>query len=246
MAEPRPHIVIDALDPESMALWRVVAKIAALLGEDGEWCLVGGLLVALHAIEAGQRQRATKDIDILADARSRPSGTEWATTALTDEGAVVRAGEMGREFGFRFDLDGQIVDVLAPDGLGAAGAKTMGNLKALQIPGGTQALARTEVVDLSIGGETVALRRPTLAGALLLKARALPVSSHPEDQRYDIITLLSLLTDPRTVRSALTANELKWLRRIDERLALDETALSETFDEDRLRVARAAYRILVG
>jgi hypothetical protein len=48
-----------------------------------------------------------------------------------------------------------------------------------------------EVRDL-VRGEGVAsrVRRPTLLGAVLLKARALPVHSRPEDQREDIITLL--------------------------------------------------------
>jgi len=246
MADSRPRIEIDALDPEAMALWRTVAKLAAALGDDREWCLVGGLMVALFAIEGGQRQRATNDIDILADARARPSGTVWAAGVLHDEGATVRQGEMGADMGFRFDLDGQIVDVLAPDGLGGAGAKTAAKLKTIQIPGGTQALTRTEVVDLVIDGDIVAVRRPTLIGALLLKARAVRVSSHPEDQRYDVITLLTLLTDPRAARTELTRTELKWLRIIEDLLALDDPALLETFDEARIRVARASYRLLVG
>src|ERR1044071_3506860 len=56
---PTP-IVIDALDPETMALWRTVARIAqALDDQDVRWCLVGGLMVALFAIEAGQISRPT-------------------------------------------------------------------------------------------------------------------------------------------------------------------------------------------
>jgi hypothetical protein len=95
-------------------------------------------------IEAQKTQRVTTDIDILADARARPSGTTWATGRLKALGASLRdPQEPELERGFRFDFDGQIVDVLAPDGLGPSGATTTGKLKTIQIPGGTQALART-------------------------------------------------------------------------------------------------------
>jgi hypothetical protein len=65
-----PSIVIDVSDPDAIALWRTVARIAdALDDQETRWCLVGGLMVALFAIEAGQLQRPTTDIDILGDAR---------------------------------------------------------------------------------------------------------------------------------------------------------------------------------
>ena len=114
------EIAIDALDPQTMALWRTVCRIAkALEQEQTRWCLVGGLMVALFAIEAEQIQRPTSDIDILADARQRPSATERVTSRLLDLGAT-RATISGwkAEKGFRFEVDGSLVDVLAPDGLG--------------------------------------------------------------------------------------------------------------------------------
>lgn len=224
---------------------RTVAKVASALGEDQPWCLVGGLMVALFAIEAGEMQRPTADIDILADARRRPSGTERASVRLQELGAELREVDgLDAKRGFRFDVDGQIVDVLAPDGLGTSGATTIGGLRTIEIPGGTQALDRTEIVDIVVDGESFGLRRPTLIGATLLKARALAVHSRPEDQRHDIVTLLSLLNDPRAAREQITRKEQSWLRAIDDRLALDDAALAEPFAAARLRVARAAYRIL--
>lgn len=50
------EIVVDALDPATMDLWRTVAKVAKTLDDQHmRWCLVGGLMVALfgatrHAI----------------------------------------------------------------------------------------------------------------------------------------------------------------------------------------------------
>lgn len=226
-------------------MWRTVAKVAGAFGEDRRWCLVGGLMVALFAIEAEQTQRATTDIDVLADARTRPSGTAWAAERLGELGATLR--EIQRSAsprGFRFDLDGQIIDVLAPDGLGPSGATTAGKLQTIQIPGGTQALNRTEVVRIMIEDTVVTLRRPTLIAAILLKARALRVHSRPEDQRHDLVTLFSLLDNPRAARAELASKEISWVRSISDRLSIDDPSLQESFEATRLRAARAAYRIL--
>lgn len=243
---PVASIQIDLIDPDAMQLWRTVAKLAVALGDDGRWCLVGGLMVALFAIEAQQVQRATTDIDLLADARARPSGTRWATGRLQALGATLREPKgVERERGFRFDFDGQVVDVLAPDGLGPSGARTSGRLQTIQIPGGTQALHRTELVEIVLDDHAAAVRRPTLIAAILLKARALRVHSRPEDQRHDLITLLGLLEDPRPGRAELSSSEIKWLRAISGRVALDDVELAESFTLSHLRMARAAYRVLV-
>jgi hypothetical protein len=242
---PVTSIRVELVDPDAMELWRAVAKVATAFGEDRRWCLVGGLMVALFAIEAQQTQRVTTDIDILADARARPSGTTWATGRLKALGASLRDPQQPElERGFRFDFNGQIVDVLAPDGLGPSGATTTGKLKTIQIPGGTQALNRTELVEIVVDELAVTLRRPKLIAAVLLKARALRVHSRPQDQRHDLITLLSLLHDPRAARAEITSKESGWLRSISDRLSIDDPALRESFEATRLRAARATYRVL--
>ena len=241
------EITVDALDPATMDLWRTVAKVAKTLDDQHmRWCLVGGLMVALFAMEAGQISRPTTDIDILGDARQRPSGTEWVTEQLTKLGATRhQIGGFEAEKGFRFTIDGQVVDVLAPDGLGRP-AMTDAQFQTIQIPGGSQALNRLETVIVIIDGERIVLNRPTLIGAILLKARSMRVHSRPEDQRQDVIQLLGLMTDPRSVIDSLTKAERKWLRIIDDKLALDDRQLDATVDAVRLRIARAAYRRLAG
>ena len=58
------------------------------------------------------------------------------------------------------------------------------------MPGGSQALKRTEKVAIAIdGGSPSTIRRPTLLGAILLKARALKVHERTEDQRQNLILL---------------------------------------------------------
>lgn len=244
-ATPVASITINALDPAEQQLWQTVAAIAKQLGEDERWCLVGGLMVALFAMQAAQRPRVTTDIDVLANARSRPSGTRWATQRLEALGATLtNVDGLDGQRGFRFQLDDQIIDILAPDGLGRA-ARTAGKLETIQIPGGTQALERSEVVEIVLDGAASRVRRPTLLGALLLKARALPVHSRPEDQREDIITLLAIVEDPAAMRPSLTQTERRWLQSIETTLALDDPALPARFSLARLRAARAAYQILV-
>ena len=239
------EIVIDALDPDTMSLWRTIAKIAkALEQQHVEWCLVGGMMVALFAIEAGQIQRATTDIDILGDARQRPSATIAVTGYLQDLGAArTEIGGFEAERGFRFAMDGQLIDVLAPDGL-THPPMTDAHFETIQIPGGTQALQRKETVTIVLDGGHTRLPRPTLLGAILLKARSLPVHSKPEDQREDLITLLGLLTDPRAAAATLKKSERKWLDAIEERVNLGDPALEARFSLAQLRVANAAYTLL--
>jgi hypothetical protein len=244
-ATPVASITISALDPAEQRLWQTVAAIAQQLGDDERWCLVGGLMVALFAMQAAESPRVTTDIDVLANARTRPSGTTWATRRLEELGATLtNVDGLDGQRGFRFELDDQIVDVLAPDGLGRA-ARTAGALETIQIPGGTQALERVEVVEIVVDGVASPVRRPTLLGALLLKARSLPVHSRPEDQREDIITLLALVEDPDAMRPSLTQAERRWLRSIESTLALDDPALPARFSLARLRAADAVYQILV-
>ena len=244
---PVTSIGIDALDPDTAALWRTVAKIATTLGEDQTWCLVGGLMVALFALEAGQTPRPTTDIDILGNARQRPSATQHISDQLQSLGGELHEpGGLQSERGFRFTVDGQIVDILAPDGLpNNRPPLTTGRLRTIQIPGGTQALQRTELVEIIVDGHAATLRRPTLIAAILLKARALRVHSRPDDQRHDLITLLSLLDDPRTARQQLTKTELGWIRKAEFDLHLRDPDLYGSFDPERLQSAQAAYRLLL-
>jgi hypothetical protein len=239
------EIVIDALDPDAMSLWRTIAKIAKALEQQRvEWCLVGGMMVALFALEAGQIQRATTDIDILGDARQRPSATTAVTGHLQDLGATrTEIGGFEAERGFRFAMDGHIVDVLAPDGL-TRPPMTDAQFETIQIPGGTQALQRKETVTIVLDGQHTRLSRPTLLGAILLKARSMPVHSKPEDQREDLITLLGLLTDPRAAAATLKKGERKWLGAIEEQLNLGDPTLETRFGLAQLRVANAAFTIL--
>ncbi|HYM46454.1 MAG TPA: hypothetical protein VES65_09915 [Solirubrobacteraceae bacterium] len=238
---------MDFLEPATERLWKTIGKVAEALESETGWCLIGGLMVQLFAHEAGQSARPTNDIDILADARSRPSRTEMLASKLQSLGGdAMDPSGLDRQDGYQFELDGEVVEILAPDGLSQrTPARTVGNLETIQVPGGTQALQRSEEVEVVIGAQDAfRLRRPTLLGAILLKARSLEVHRRPEDQRSDLILLLSLLDDPRAARNQLQGQEQEWLQRIAARIDFPDPALRGSFTATQLTRAEDAYALL--
>ncbi len=80
------------------------------------------------------------------------------------------------------------------------------------MPGGTQALHRTELIDVHLGDLAGYLPRPNLLGAILLTARAIDVDDARENQLQDLTFLLGLVEDPRSLSEQLTTTERTWLR----------------------------------
>lgn len=116
------------------------------------------------------------------------------------------------------------------------------------MPGGTQALARAEIVGVSLdGGEPVAVKRPSLLGAILIKARVVEKRREKfESDRQDLIRLLTFVEDPRALGRELKGTEKKWLRKIDALLEFEsDGSLSELFGPEELAAAAGAYRLLL-
>ena len=86
------------------------------------------------------------------------------------------------------------------------------------------------------------MRRPTLLGAVLIKARSLKVHSDPDSQRDDILRLLAWIEDPRGMADELRRSERKWLRAAEE--ALDLAGFT-AIDDAIVRRAGLAFRLLV-
>jgi hypothetical protein len=192
-------IVIDTGDEETQRLWSAVGELVELLPD--QWVLIGGLMVQLHAIEHGAIDvRPTRDIDVLGQAR--PQGTlQSIDAALRHDGFELTDPDLDG-YGYRYDRDGLVVDVLAPDGIKPP-PTLGGGVSAVGVPGGTQALSRSEAVTVTVDGQTFKLNRPTLLGAVLIKARSLMVHHDPEAQREDLLRLLALIEDPRQMASEL-------------------------------------------
>lgn len=247
-SQPDKVVRITPPTDEANHLWQKVVELAAEFGEDREWALVGGLMVQLLAYEHGAESRPTTDIDILADARSRPSMTRTLAKTLDGLGAEMATPPSTDPLsGYQFELDGQVIEVLGPDGL-RSDPQTLGNYESIQVDGGTQALQRTEKVAVSVSGApAIVVRRPTLLGAILLKARALArIKAKEAEHRQDLIRLLSFVEDPRGLALAggLTDNQRQWLQRIKSDLCWDDAEVRQLFDPAALEQARAAYELL--
>lgn len=232
------EIDIDLDDPETLKLWAAVGELVELL--PGQWVLIGSLMVQLHALEHGVSEvRLTGDIDVLGQAR--PQGALSSIDAALRGGGFELVGPDLDGYAHRYERDGLIVDVLAPDGIKPPPDLGAG-LKAIGVPGGSQAITRSETVTVIVDGHSFELRRPTLRGAVLIKARSLMVHSDPETQREDLLRLLALIDDPREMAADLRKTERKWLRVAEQRLNPSGPGL---LDAETMRRAGLAYRLLI-
>lgn len=243
-------IDITALTPEARRLWAKTLELAAIFGPDERWALIGGLMVQLHGFEHGSAPRPTADIDILGDSRSRPAVTERIAQALVERGGELAMPPVGVEdLGYKFEVDGEIVELLGTEGV-RNDPRTIGKHTTFQVAGGRQALNRAETVRVSLDGAApVELRRPSLLGAILIKARAVAEQRRQkfESDRHDLIRLLSFVSDPRTLAEEedLRKSEKKWLRDIDGLLNFEEPALANLFPAGELTSAEQAHCLLV-
>lgn len=244
-ADP-PVVDLGAIDDTSRQLWREAIAVMAEL--DGPWTLVGGLMVQLHATRHNQLEiRVTVDVDILADSRRRPSGTERIGAQLERIGFVPAPAHILRNptTAFRFERDGVVVDLLAPDHGGErTPPMSVRGFQTLEVAGGTQALARSETVVVRLDDSEVAIRCPNLLGAILMKVRSV-TSSHRAKDRDDLVSLLACVDDPIALQKEIKRTESGWLRRAERAVALDDPDLRGRLPAEQVEQARVAFRLLL-
>lgn len=219
--------VVRAADPVVLPdtgtegrLWAALLDVADAL-PDG-WTLVGGLMVFLHAYEAGlPPQRVTADIDVVAAVRAMPDATARLARILTSLGwDLDLSGVSDLGGGHRFvRSDDLAFDVLAPDGLGRnADLTTVPPGEAAPVQGASRALDRTQRIAVSCGRRAGTVPRPDLLGALLIKSRAAVVdrstdpTRRPERHVEDLAVLYAAASEPPAIREAASAKDLKQLR----------------------------------
>lgn len=186
--------------------------IALAEAQSGSWTLIGAQMVALYAWDAGIESRPSEDADVLANVRVTASATRDVAGFLRERG--YEPEESLTNVVHSFTRGNAEIDVLAPDGLGPkSDITTIPGRHTIEVPGGSQALGRTDLVSVrtrEIAGE---LPRPNLLGAILVKVRAIEVDDVPNAQRADLALLLELVDDPDVLRSELRNSERGWLRR---------------------------------
>ncbi len=224
-------------------LWSVLIELSEL--RPGEWTLVGGQMAFLHAMEGGvPPPRVSTDLDVLVNARVVTGGVREFVAAIEARGFVL-VGVSPEGIAHRYRRGGVSVDVLAPEGLGPrVDLTTTPPGRTLQIPGGTQALDRTELVPVAFGDHRGLVPRPSLLGAIVGKAVAVDVDDVPDAQRLDLAVLLSLVDDPIELAGQLTSKDRQRLRSRSEMGDPDQRAWS-SLSNDAADRGRAVFRLLV-
>ena len=212
------------------------------------WTLIGAQMVALHAYERDRTPpRRSLDADVLVNVRTVEAGTRHLAQLLLGAGFTLE-GVDPEQVGHRFRRDDVSIDVLGPDGLRAEtkhrALATVPPARTVAVPGGTQALQRTERVPVTIDDLHGTIPRPNLLGAILVKARAVAVDDVPANQRQDLAFLCSLVDDPRSLAAQLAGSERRWLRQRTE--LLDPTADAWQTLGPTAEDAHRTFRILSG
>ena len=205
MPEPYPLLDRDPVDPRgvNVHIWAFLSELSDAF--PGQWALVGGQMVLLHGLEAGEvPDRETTDADALVDIRVAPRGTVAVSRWLEDHG-IRQDGISPDGIGHRFRGRGLVVDVLAPDHMGArATLATVGPARTVQVPSGRRLLASVQRTPVDCGGHVACVPRPDLAAAIVGKAAAQVLPS-PERHQLDLVFLLGLIDDVTVTDAALSA-----------------------------------------
>lgn len=240
----REPVRLPTLPGHDDDLWAALIELSDL--RPGAWTLIGGQMVFLHATEHGaQPPRVSTDLDVLVNARVVTGGVREFVAAIEAAGFAL-VGTSPEGLAHRYQRGGVSVDVLAPEGLGPrTNLTTTPPGRTLQVPGGTQALDRTELVPVVFGDHQGLVPRPSLLGAIVGKSVAVDVDDVPDAQRLDLALLLSLVDDPIELAEQLTKKDRQRLRARTEMADADQPAWS-SLSVDEADRGRAAFRLLVG
>jgi len=240
----RAPVQLPTLPGHDDALWATLVELGDV--RPGDWTLIGGQMVFLHALEHDTvPPRVSTDLDILVNARI-VSGAVGAFSADIEALGFELDGMSPEGIAHRYRRGTVSIDVLAPDGLGShTDLTTTPPGRTLQVPGGTQALARTEFVRVTTSTLTGRVPRPSLLGAIVCKAVAVGVDDAPDAQRLDLALLLGLVDNPFELIDQLSATDRRRLRARTE-LADETHPVWGRLPLERTDRARATLRLLQG
>jgi len=233
-------VVLPALAPSHGSLWKLLCDLADRHQTD--WVLIGGQMVLLHALQAGRSpNRVSQDLDTVIDARVRPPALPAFVSTLGSLG-FASVGVSPDDVAHRFALGDTRIDVLVPEGVGRrAPIRTIGTAATVEVEGGTQALARGERLPVRHGTRRALVPRPSLVGAMIIKAAASVVDVRPQRHLHDLAFLCSLVADPLATRDGLTPKDRSRLRAAN---ALAEPSHEAWRLLDEPERGYAAYRLL--
>lgn len=194
-------VILDELTDAQRASWRGLLELGARVPTG--WCLIGGQMVFLLCRERGAwPARPTDDADAALDVRARPEIVRDVTRALAECG-FASAGESMEGNQQRWVRDAAQIDLVIATGVGERARRrpgvTGGSLP--EAPGAQGALDRVERVEVAVGDQVGAVWRPTLLGAIAMKAAAYAQPAGRDRVRHLLdVAVLSTLIEPRDVR----------------------------------------------
>lgn len=238
-------IELPVLPPPVDELWHTLLALGDQV--DVPWALIGGQMVLLHAIEHGQiPPQVSQDGDVIADIRAVPGALTQVVAGLERMGFALQsisADGLAHRYTRTAEPRPVVIDVLAPEGLGErADLTTTPPGRTIEVPGGTQALSRTEKVTVVHEGRTGTIPRPTLLAAIAGKAAA---TALPGSERHyrDLALLCALIGDPFDTVDRMTRKDRQRLRLASK--LLDESHPAWTLLPAGLRSAgQIAYGVL--
>ena len=193
------------------------------------WTLIGGQMVHLFCAERGyEPMRPTTDADAVVNARE-PQLLGAVSATLLVLGFSAHPSADGVQH--RWVRDQAIVDILIPEG---TGEKTETKHSASGFPtvaarGGTQALHRSEAVEVQVGTRVGSVRRPLLISAMILKAAARTETHGPALERHclDFAALAAMMAFSDTTAFDLEPKDKQRLRKMirltrESTLAMDQ------------------------
>lgn len=204
------------------------------------WTLIGGQMVHLHCAErAYDPLRPTTDADTVVNARE-PDVLGAVTATLAELG--FRPGRPDADgIQHRWTRGAAVIDVLVPEGIGERAGRRVSasGFPTLEAPGGTQALNRSEVVDVQVGNRIGQVRRPVLLSAMIMKsaARLETVGAGLERHCHDFAVLAAMLAASDTSAFDLKPKDRQRLRIMIERTLAVPEALDQNPNAER-RLAR--------
>ena len=134
--------------------------------------------------------------------------------------------------------------MLAPEGLGQrADLTTTRPGRTIEVPGGTQALHRSEFIDLEHEGRRGTVPRPSLLGAIVGKGAACGLPGDTSRHHRDLALLCALVPDPFEMREQMENKDIKRVR-TGGRLHEDLHPAWALLSDDLRAQGRAAYKIL--
>ena len=207
-------IELPVLPPPVDQLWHTLLDLGDQV--DVPWALIGGQMVLLHAIEHGQvPPQVSQDGDVIADIRAVPGALTHVVAGLEHMGFALQsmsADGLAHRYTRTAEPRPVVIDVLAPEGLGErADLTTTPPGRTIEVPGGTQALSRTELITVVHEGRSGTIPRPTLLAAIVGKAAATALPG-PDRHYRDLALLCALVGDPFELVDQMTRKDRQRLR----------------------------------